>query len=75
MKGHARLTRSVAAIIAAMTLGACSSALKEPEVKLDGIRIGSVGVRIRLALLAGALTLLLTVPVPFRITRSALALT
>ncbi len=44
MTGYrARLTRSVAVLLAAATLGACSSALKEPEVKLDGIRIGSVG--------------------------------
>ena len=40
---HARLTRSLALLAALATLGACSSALKEPEVKLDGIRIGSVG--------------------------------
>ena len=38
-----RLTRFLAMTLTAASLGACSSALKEPEVKLDGISVGSVG--------------------------------
>lgn len=38
-----RRVGALAVALAAATLGACSSALQEPEVKLDGISIGSVG--------------------------------
>ena len=38
-----RLAWSGAALIGVIVLGACSSVVDEPEVKLDGISIGSVG--------------------------------
>jgi LEA14-like dessication related protein len=38
-----RLRRLAAMAITVVALGACSSAVQEPEVKLDGISIGSVG--------------------------------
>lgn len=38
-----RMALLLAAAVATTTLGACSSALQEPEVKLDGISVGSVG--------------------------------
>ena len=39
----ARLRRLLAGTVALAALGACSSAVKEPEVKLDGISVGSIG--------------------------------
>ena len=44
MAGLERMMRVTAiGLVALLALGACSSVVEEPEVKLDGISIGSVG--------------------------------
>lgn len=44
MRGYSTLLGRIGALAVVLaTLAACSSAVKEPEVKLDGISVGSVG--------------------------------
>ncbi|HEX6588919.1 MAG TPA: LEA type 2 family protein [Longimicrobiales bacterium] len=40
---NARIARFAALVVALASLNACSSAIKEPEVKLDNISVGSIG--------------------------------
>ena len=40
---NARFGRAAALAFAVATLNACSSAIREPEVKLDNISVGSIG--------------------------------
>ena len=40
---NARIARFAALVVALASLNACSSAIQEPEVKLDNISVGSIG--------------------------------
>lgn len=45
IRHNSRLHSTFALLVLAFTLGACSRAVRQPEVRLEGVRVGGVGLR------------------------------